>query len=78
LPTGKKFIIRAKNNSSTNKYIQSEKWNGAVWDNPWFSHSDIKDGGVLELTMGDEPNKLWGNNSTIYSKYTLSEVNTKN
>lgn len=75
---GKAFKVVAKNYAPENKYIQSAKMNGVVWDNPWFSHSDIKDGGVLELTMGDEPNKLWGNNSTIYSKYALSEVNAKN
>jgi predicted alpha-1,2-mannosidase len=75
---GKAFDVIAKNYAPENKYIQSAKLNGVVWDNPWFSHSDIKDGGVLELTMGDEPNKLWGNNSTIYSKYTLSAVNAKN
>ena len=74
---GKTFDVIAKNYAPENKYIQSAKLNGVVWDNPWFSHSDIKDGGVLELTMGAEPNKLWGNNSNIYSKYTISAVNTK-
>lgn len=71
---GKAFNVIAKNYAPENKYIQSAKLNGVVWDNPWFSHSDIKDGGVLELTMGDKPNKLWGNNSEFYGKYTISTV----
>jgi predicted alpha-1,2-mannosidase len=75
---GKAFNVIAKNYAPENKYIQSAKLNGIVWDNPWFSHSDIKDGGVLELTMGDKPNKLWGNNSKFYSKYTISAVTSNN
>ncbi len=75
---GKAFDVIAKNYAPENKYIQSAKLNGVVWDNPWFSHSDIKDGGVLELTMGDKPNKLWGNNSELYGKYTISAVIPKN
>jgi len=46
------FRIVAKNNSKDNKYIQSAQLNGKEWGKPWFSHDDIKDGGVLELIMG--------------------------
>jgi putative alpha-1,2-mannosidase len=31
-----------------------------VWNKPWFSHDDIKNGGVLELVMGDKANMKWG------------------
>jgi putative alpha-1,2-mannosidase len=30
------------------------------WNKPWFSYDDIKDGGILELVMGDKANKEWG------------------
>jgi predicted alpha-1,2-mannosidase len=60
LSNGKEFRIEAKNCSQQNKYIQSAKLNGKEWNKPWFSHDDIKDGGVLELIMGDKANKLWG------------------
>lgn len=60
LGKGKEFRINAKNSSDKNKYILSAKLNGKEWDKPWFSHEDIKDGGVLELVMGDKPNKKWG------------------
>lgn len=57
---GKEFHIIAKNCSEDNKYIQSAKLNGKVWNKPWFSHDEIKDGGVLELEMGNKANMLWG------------------
>lgn len=60
LSNGKKFEIIAKNCSDNNKYIQSAKLNGKVWNNPWFSHSDIINGGKLELVMGSRSNPEWG------------------
>jgi putative alpha-1,2-mannosidase len=60
LENGKELKIVAKNCSEQNKYIQSATLNGKEWNKPWFSHDDIKDGGVLELIMGDKANKSWG------------------
>jgi putative alpha-1,2-mannosidase len=60
LNTGKTFTITARNYSKDNKYIQSAKLNGKEWNKPWFSHSDIQNGGTLELVMGKAPNQLWG------------------
>ena len=74
LENGKAFKVVAKNYAPENKYIQSATLNGIVWNNPWFSHAAIKDGAILELTMGDKPNTLWGTNSEFYSKYSLTAV----
>ncbi|WP_291586022.1 GH92 family glycosyl hydrolase [Bacteroides sp.] len=52
LKDGKKFTVIAKNNSRENKYIQSMALNGKLLDEPFFTHQDIVDGGILELTMG--------------------------
>lgn len=60
LDNGKEFRILAKNCSQQNKYIQSAKLNGKEWNKPWFSHREIKEGGVLELIMGARANKSWG------------------
>lgn len=60
LGNGKVFEIEAKNCSAENKYIQSAKLNGQVWNKPWFSHSDIANGGRLVLVMGNRANKTWG------------------
>lgn len=60
LGNGKTFKVIAKNFSEENKYIQSAKLNGKVWNKPWFSHDDISRGGILELTMGNKANTQWG------------------
>jgi predicted alpha-1,2-mannosidase len=60
LENGRVFKIIAPNASTENKYIQSATLNGEQWDKPWFSHSDIKDGGVLSLVMGKKANREWG------------------
>lgn len=56
------FEIIANDHSSNNKYIQEARLNGMKWNKPWFSHDDIKNGGKLELWMGDKANKEWGSN----------------
>jgi predicted alpha-1,2-mannosidase len=57
---GKAFEVVAHNNSEKNIYIQSATLNGKTWNKPWFSHSDIANGGKLVLEMGPLPNKKWG------------------
>ncbi len=60
LGNGKNFTIVAKGCSKENKYVQSVKLNGKELDQVWFSHSDIANGGTLELVMGNRPNKTLG------------------
>ena len=75
LPDGKKFIISAPKCSEINKYIQSAKLNGKLLDGPWFTHTDIVNGGVLELEMGAYPNKEWGSNpKSIPAIFELSNA----
>lgn len=54
---GNTFEIRANNASDENKYVQSAKLNGVTLNQPWFNHSDIAAGGLLELEMGPKANK---------------------
>ena len=60
LGNGKVFTIAAKNVSAQNKYIQSAALNGKPLNRPWFTHSDIANGGALVLQMGPRPNTAWG------------------
>jgi predicted alpha-1,2-mannosidase len=60
LENGKDFTILSENYAPENKYIQSATLNGKVWEKPWFLHSDISNGGILELVMGNKANKAWG------------------
>ena len=62
---GRYFTIKTKNYSPSNKYIQSAKLNGVDLNTFHFPHSEICDGGVLELVMGYEPNYYWGVGSDI-------------
>ncbi len=51
LPKGKVFTIKTNNNSSNNKYVQSVYMNGKKLVEPFFTHQQILDGGVLEFEM---------------------------
>lgn len=57
LPGQKDFVIRTKNNSKENKYVQSILLNGKPLEQPFFTHSDLTAGGVMEIREGAEPFK---------------------
>ncbi len=57
---GKTFQIVTTGNSDKNMYIQRATFDGNPWDRCWFYHEDFANGGVLELHLGDKPNKQWG------------------
>jgi predicted alpha-1,2-mannosidase len=58
---GKSFVIKTNNNSAENCYIQKAELNGTPLTLFWFKHEDFAKGGILELWLGAEPNKNWGN-----------------
>lgn len=60
LNNGKKFKVRAVNNSANNKYIQSVKLNGKDYTKAYINYQDIMKGGSLEYTMGNKANKTFG------------------
>ncbi|HCN53676.1 MAG TPA: alpha-mannosidase, partial [Prevotella sp.] len=60
LPGNKTFTILAQHASKRNVYIQKATLNGKVYSKNYLSHADIAKGGVLQLMMGDKPNKTWG------------------
>jgi len=62
LSNGKEFVILAQKSSPVNKYVQTIVLNGKQLDRIWFHHSDISQGAVLELGMGDTPNTTLGAN----------------
>uniref|UniRef100_UPI003567C1B9 glycoside hydrolase domain-containing protein n=1 Tax=Mariniphaga sediminis TaxID=1628158 RepID=UPI003567C1B9 len=57
LPNGNDFIVEAQNLTDENYYIQSTKLNGKKYTKSVISYDDVKNGGVLEFTMGPEPKK---------------------
>ncbi|BDD06274.1 GH92 family glycosyl hydrolase [Aureibacter tunicatorum] len=58
--SGESFVIKTHNNSKENMYIQSVKLNGDNHEAFQFSHDDYTKGGLLEIWLGDQPNKDWG------------------
>jgi len=60
LKDGKKFTIKATNNSADNKYVQSATLNGKPLGRPFFSHQELINGGILELHMDSIPSFTWG------------------
>lgn len=60
LGNGNVFEVKANKASHENKYVQSARLNGKVLNQPWFNHSEIVSGGILELEMGPKANKEWG------------------
>jgi len=58
--SGEKFTILTHNNSQENIYIQEALLNGEEYNKCFIDFNDIAKGGVLELYMGNTPNKNWG------------------
>lgn len=61
LPKNKQFHIVAKNNSASNKYIESATLNGKALTTPFFTHDQLVNGGELIFVMTDQPTE-WGVN----------------
>jgi len=57
---GKDFVLVAHHASRENKYVESVRLNGKALERVWFRHAEIVNGGTLELTMGDAPNRSLG------------------
>jgi predicted alpha-1,2-mannosidase len=62
LDNHKTFTITVRDNSKTNKYVQSAALNGKPLAKPFFSHEGLIRGGELIIVMGSRPNYQWGVN----------------
>lgn len=60
LENGKKIEITSKNNSDTNRYIQSMTYNGKKYTKNYLNHFDLLKGAKLTFQMSDQPNKTRG------------------
>ncbi|MCX8497098.1 MAG: GH92 family glycosyl hydrolase [Akkermansiaceae bacterium] len=77
LGNGKTFRLTAKNNSKDNKYIQGVKLNGKIIDRLWLLHRDLVDGGVVEIEMGNTPNRKFGITNPPPSSLTVDPASLK-
>jgi predicted alpha-1,2-mannosidase len=60
LPGNRKFVVKAKNVSKKNIYIQKATLNGIPYTMSWIAHADIIKGGELVFYMDSSPSKTWG------------------
>ena len=60
LENGRTFTIKADNISDRNFYIQSATLNGNPYNKCFIAYEDILKGGILEFTMGPQPDTSWG------------------
>ena len=57
---GNEFKIKVHDNSPENCYIQKASLNGEMYHKYQLPHTVFEQGGLLELWLGDKPNKEWG------------------
>ncbi|MDR3792816.1 MAG: GH92 family glycosyl hydrolase [Terracidiphilus sp.] len=57
LPNGKRFVIRAEDQSRANEYIQDAHLNGRKFSAVILSHDEIAKGGMLTFRMGSRPSE---------------------
>ncbi len=60
LENGNIFKISSENNSEKNFYIQNAQLNGEDYQNTYLKFEALQNGGTLNFTMGNTPNKEWG------------------
>lgn len=60
LPQGKNFDIKVINPGNKGIYIKSVKFNEEPYTHSYITYKDIMNGGKLEFTMTDKPNKAFG------------------
>jgi len=65
LENGKKIDITAKKQNPKSFYIESLRYNGAVYDNNLISYDRIKNGCYIESVLKDYPNKGRGANPEL-------------
>lgn len=74
LEKGKSFVIKAKNVSPQNLYIQSARLNGQSYRQSFIRHEDLMAGGELVFEMGNKPNLSW---ATRASEVPVSRITTE-
>ncbi|PPK88913.1 putative alpha-1,2-mannosidase [Neolewinella xylanilytica] len=57
---GATFTIRTAGDPGRNLFLQSARLNGQDWSRVTLPFARYREGGLLELTVGPEPNKAWG------------------
>lgn len=73
LENGKTFVIKSKNVSSKNFYIQSAVLNGEAYTKCYLNYETLMNGGEIEFSMGAQPNKQWGADDEDVPETSISD-----
>lgn len=71
LNNGKTFTINAANNNMENFYVNAAKLNNKTYTKNFLTHTDITNGGTLNLQMSHKPNKTKGTQDSDFP-YSMS------
>ena len=71
LENGNEFVIHSENNSKENIFVDKIQLNGKVWDKNFIQHSTILNGGEINFSMTNSPNKNRGTKKGSYP-YSMS------
>lgn len=75
---GNKLVINAPENSDDNRYIQSLSFNGKDYTKNYLKHGELFKGGVIDMKMGNTPNKNRGvKESDLPYSFSINEQKKK-
>lgn len=74
LENGNELIINAPQNSDSNKYIQKMELNGKDYTKNYLSHKELMKGAVIDIEMGDTPNKKRGTKKSDFPYSLTNEL----
>lgn len=66
LENGNEFIIHSEYNSKENIFVDEIRLNGKSWNKNFITHSTINNGGEINFTMANSPNKKRGTSKESY------------
>jgi predicted alpha-1,2-mannosidase len=61
LKGGRVLRLKGRGADAQSPYVQELRLNGRPYEKTWIPYAAIERGGVLDFTLGPEPNKQWAN-----------------
>jgi len=75
MPSDEVLVIEAQENDSDNVFIEKVERNGVPYNKNFFRFEDIREGGIIEFQMSDDPNR---NRNVSNDSFPFSYLNSIN